>query len=69
LSDVRFFDRKFCEVAIAEARKSVAEDDRLHPHVGVVIVRDGKVLSTGHRGETGDGDHGEYCAIKKFNAM
>jgi len=55
-------------VAIAEARKSVAEDDRLHPHVGVVIVRDGKVLSTGHRGETGDGDHGEYCAIKKFNA-
>jgi len=56
-------------VAIAEARKSVAEDDRLHPHVGVVIVRDGKVLSTGHRGETGDGDHGEYCAIKKFNAM
>src|SRR5437763_1365239 len=25
-----FFDRKFCEAAIAEARKSVAEDDRLH---------------------------------------
>jgi pyrimidine deaminase RibD-like protein len=60
-------DRAFCEVAIAEARKSVAEDDRLHPYVGVVIVRNGKILATGHRGESGSGDHGEYCALKKLS--
>src|SRR5580698_3794165 len=36
-----FFDRQFCEMAVAEARKSVAEDKRLHPHVGAVVVKDG----------------------------
>jgi len=62
-----FFDRKFCEAAIAEARKSVAEDSRLHPKVGVVIVKDGKILATGYRGESGKGDHGEYGALKKLS--
>jgi pyrimidine deaminase RibD-like protein len=60
-------DRAFCEMAIAEARKSVGEDDRLHPYVGVVIVKDGNILATGFRGESGAGDHGEYCALKKLN--
>src|SRR5271165_3994193 len=61
-------DRTFCEMAIAEARKSIAEDDgEPHPYVGVVIVKDGKILATGYRGESGDGDHGEYCALKKLN--
>ena len=45
-------DRIFCEEAIAEARKSIAEDDgEPHPYVGAVIVKDGKVLATGYRGE------------------
>jgi pyrimidine deaminase RibD-like protein len=35
--------------------------------VGVVIVKDGKILATGFRGESGKGDHGEYCALKKLN--
>jgi pyrimidine deaminase RibD-like protein len=61
-------DRKFSELAVAEARKSIAEDDgRPHPYVGVVIVKDGKILATGFRGESGKGDHGEYCALKKVN--
>ncbi len=61
-------DRKFCEMAIAEAHKSISEDDgEPHPYVGVVIVKDGKVLATGYRGESGEGDHGEYCALKKLS--
>ena len=63
-------DRKFCEMAVAEAKKSIAEDDgRPHPYVGVVIVKDGQVLATGFRGESGKGDHGEYCALKKVNEV
>jgi pyrimidine deaminase RibD-like protein len=60
-------DRAFCELAIAEARKSVPEDDRPHPFVGVVIVKNGKILATGHRGKTGAGDHGEYGALKDLS--
>jgi pyrimidine deaminase RibD-like protein len=60
-------DRPFCERAVELAKKSVGEDDRLHPFVGVVIVKDGTILATGYRGESGDGDHGEYCALKKIN--
>ncbi len=61
-------DVAFCELAVAEARKSIAEDDgKPHPYVGVVIVKDGKILATGYRGESGVGDHGEYCALKKLN--
>ena len=60
-------DRPFCERAVELAKMSVAEDDRLHPYVGVVIVNDGKILATGYRGESGDGAHGEYCALKKIN--
>jgi pyrimidine deaminase RibD-like protein len=63
-----FFDRQFCELAVAEARNSIAEDDgKSHPYVGVVIVKEGKILATGFRGESGRGDHGEYCALKKLN--
>jgi pyrimidine deaminase RibD-like protein len=62
-----FFDRKFCELAVSEAGKSVAEDGRPHPFVGVVIVKDGKVIAIAHRGESGSGDHGEYCALKKLS--
>jgi pyrimidine deaminase RibD-like protein len=61
-------DVAFCELAVAEAKKSIAEDDeRPHPYVGVVIVKEGKILATGFRGESGKGDHGEYCALKKLN--
>lgn len=60
------FDRTFCHAAITEARKSIAEDDRPHPKVGVVIVKGGKILATGYRGESGKGDHGEYGALMKL---
>jgi len=60
-------DRKFCETAIAEARKSIGEDDdEPHPYVGAVIVKNGVALATGYRGEKGKGDHAEYCALRKM---
>jgi pyrimidine deaminase RibD-like protein len=63
-------DRKFCRMAADLAPKSIAEDDgKPHPYVGVVVVKDGNVIATGFRGETGKGgDHGEFCALKKVNA-
>ena len=41
------FDRTFCQMAIAEARRSIREHDgKPHPSVGVVIVnQDGNVIS------------------------
>jgi pyrimidine deaminase RibD-like protein len=62
-------DRKFCEMAIQLSKKSIAENDgKLHPYVGVVVVKNGNVVATGFRGETGKGgDHGEFCALKKVN--
>lgn len=61
-------DREFCEVAVELARKSVSEnDDQPHPYVGALVVKDGKILAKGYRGETGDGDHAEYCALRKIN--
>jgi len=58
-------DRRFMKLAIDEARKSKSEDDRIHPMVGAVAVRDGQVLGAAHRGELGDGDHGEYTLLEK----
>jgi pyrimidine deaminase RibD-like protein len=61
-------DKQYCKMAIELARKSVAENDgEPHPCVGAVVVKDGKVLATGYRGETGEGRHAEFCALKKIN--
>ena len=30
-------------------------------------MKDGKILATGYRGETGEGRHAEYCALRKIN--
>jgi hypothetical protein len=62
-------DRPFCEIAVAESRKSIAEKDgKPHPYVGAVIVKSGDVIAKGFRGESGtSGDHGEFCAIKKLS--
>src|SRR5205823_5246514 len=53
-------DRKFSKLAIEEARQSVSEQDgKPHPMVGAVVVKDGKVLSSAHRGEA-PGNHAEF---------
>jgi pyrimidine deaminase RibD-like protein len=58
-------DCNFMNVAVDEARKSVEEDDRAHPKVGVVVVKNGRILATAHRGELGQGEHAEYTALEK----
>ena len=57
-------DRRFARLAIEEARKSAPEDERVHPRVGVVIVRDGRVLASAHRGEVPQ-CHAEFIALEK----
>ncbi len=58
-------DRRFDRLALEEARKSIPENDgRPHPLVGAVVVKDGKVLATAHRGEVA-GNHAEYIALEK----
>ncbi|MCU1341286.1 MAG: ribD 1 [Candidatus Acidoferrum typicum] len=58
-------DRKFANLAIDEARQSVSEQDgKPHPLVGAVVVKNGKVLSSAHRGEV-PGNHAEFTALDK----
>jgi pyrimidine deaminase RibD-like protein/heat shock protein HspQ len=57
-------DDHFARLAVDEARKSAAEDERVHPMVGCVVVKDGRVLATAHRGEIG-GNHAEFIALEK----
>jgi pyrimidine deaminase RibD-like protein len=56
-------DRRFAAMAVEEASKSVPEDERPHPKVGAVVVKDGKVLSKAHRGEK-QKSHAEYIALE-----
>jgi pyrimidine deaminase RibD-like protein len=59
------FQRKFMVMAVAEARKCKPEDGRVHPKVGVVVVKGGAVLATAYRGELRAGDHAEFTALEK----
>ena len=58
-------DRGFMERAVEEARKSTAEDKRVHPKVGVVVVNDGRELASAHRGELDKGEHAEFTALER----
>jgi pyrimidine deaminase RibD-like protein len=61
-------DKQYCKLAVELSRKSIHENDgEPHPYVGAVVVKDGIVIATGYRGETGEGRHGEYCALRKLN--
>ena len=64
-SEVQGDDGKFMTMAIEEAEHSRPEDDRPHPKVGVVVVKEGEILAKAHRGEISDGDHAEYTALER----
>lgn len=58
-------DIKYMRMAIEEARKCKGEDSRVHPKVGALIVLNGSVIATAHRGEIGEGQHAEFTALEK----
>src|SRR6185503_234401 len=51
-------DIAYMKMALDEAAKSRSEDDRVHPRVGVVVVKDGQVLARAHRSEAAPGARG-----------
>lgn len=58
------------ERAIAEARLSEPEDDRLHPRVGAVLTKpDGEIVLAAYRGQHRDGDHAEYTLFSQAQEM
>jgi pyrimidine deaminase RibD-like protein len=54
------------QLAIEEAKKCKGEDERVFPYVGAVVAKDGKVLTSAHRGKRRAGDHAEYCAMEEL---
>src|SRR5262245_49530720 len=58
-------DEKYMRLAIDEAAKCKGEDERAHPRVGAVVVKDGQLLAGAHRGELDPGDHAEFTALEK----
>lgn len=57
-------DREFMQLAIEEAAKSKwgSETD---PKVGAVVVKDGKLIGSAHRGQEAKGDHAEFTLLQK----
>src|SRR5207247_7361223 len=58
-------DFEYMQLAVDEARKTKFENTTPHPYVGVVIVKNGKVIVAAYRGEMGAGDHAEFIALEK----
>jgi len=58
-------DVHFMRMAIEEARKCQGEDKRVHPMVGVVVVKNGQLLAKGYRGELSPGEHAEYTVLER----
>lgn len=56
---------EYMQMAVEQGKRSEAEDSRLHPKVGAVVVRNGTVFGSSYRGELGSGDHAEYTLLEK----
>lgn len=59
-------NRKFMELALEEARK--CEGTTTAFSVGALLVKDGKILSTGYSRELPGNTHAEQCALEKYFA-
>ncbi len=51
--------------AIRISKKCKAEDDRIHPFVGAVIIKDNMILADAFRGEIKPGEHAEYTVLNR----
>lgn len=59
-----FADWRWMRMAVDLAKRSIPEDGRGSvPRVGVVFVKDGKLVASGYRGQEGSGAHAEYSAL------
>jgi hypothetical protein len=58
-------ERRFMELAVTEAGKSISEAGRSSPKVAAVIARAGVLIATAYRGELRSGEHAEYTALEK----
>lgn len=65
LLQVEGISLRHLERAVKLAEKCIPEDDRTHPKVGAVVVKDGKIVSDAYRNEDGMGGHAEQIAIEK----
>jgi pyrimidine deaminase RibD-like protein/NTP pyrophosphatase (non-canonical NTP hydrolase) len=63
--DISELERQAIIKSIDEARKSKHEDAKVHPVVGVVIVKDDSIVASAHRGEIDLGDHAEFTVLEK----
>ena len=51
-------------MAVDLGKLSISEGDPNKPYVGAVVVREGEVIGSGHRGMTAPGDHAEFGVLK-----
>jgi pyrimidine deaminase RibD-like protein len=59
-------DERFIREAIEASKKSRSRAGKIGPRVGVVVVKDGKMLAVSYRGEMeNDEEHAEYIALEK----
>lgn len=56
---------EFMTAAIDEARKSKMEPNKTPLYVGAVIVKAGRIIARGHRGQHKLGEHAEYTTLER----
>ena len=57
--------RTVMETAIRLGKQSRSEDERAHPRVGAVVMKDGGILAEAFRGELAKGDHAEFTLFER----
>jgi len=63
--DAAAASRALMERAIALARQSKSEPNKISPKVGAIVARDGVVVGEAFRGELALGEHAEFTLLEK----